>query len=1531
MRDGLEESSIIAMEDNQLIHLVHGTYDDTQPMEKHINHFINDLQKTRNSVLYEHVSQEGLISITKEERKGDDSKFLIRFQNWHGTRNADIICSPPATTHRTSICSATFDEESNRGILVIADGKSRYFCLFQFPEDADYWEPLEITGDLGVMAENWIHQRVKGTDASLLKRGFSISKIWMFTNDQTKNIRITIEWAARHLPFFRRFGLSSKRLAFHYILSPDGVITGTRTGCEDLPTGDHPRGYLLDDEQIPHTISLSPNGETMFHVKPINKENDVATPSTWIKRYSSLRTQLFGISIIFVPTIVAVVALILGDIFFSMASDIFLAGSAMSTAFLTILIMANGGSSWVLKHYSKFNNAFRFHGISWEELEVNREKFKSVLDITTVEGLRDHILILSTDGIYGYNLREGKISVELRHEFFLTEKARFSPSTFDNLVVVYDQKRTQVYEKIFMTQTNPPSLSLVKETEFQFEQLKEPDEKGRRFCEPYKGRLSIKSILMHAPDFQPATALNQHSLDQVKLEKAFKLFGVDPYADLDIILDTPLGIWELHNVQDKNMMANIRNWDSLFITKGNITVVNEDIRWAWDDAAIRLHGLHWYGANEEARTSNKVCELKYGPDRISALLHSNIEADWNGGEHQYNPWDIRRIHSIEGDHQESILHSMAEAMMHLYPRPTQKVRLSEDMIPCLIAKNPTIVDHVQAIFPSVDIISIKSAEEETVYSKPVTLNQFFLWPSKESGAATFDSGMKMDWSKTDIGARPFPGSDDWEITEHPLFLKPEIMIENAHADMFGEANTIVPLKDHANVIAELMMLPGGYNSQRSIRKFTPEDLHHAFAVHCKWSMSPGPTLTTDPPEKVLTPPWLRFYEHLPSYGEHIQSELKGTMDDLDLSDTEGSRILCYESTLIRGCTLEYFVLECLLKLSTEQPYAHHADVIDKFVDDRLKDLLRDLGELRMTYDRVFNDRINLVCFDQNPSSPALVMGSPSQPISELTFSFYENLMKAHDTPVYHVEGHLGRGFNLKQWVNVNPHFKLVSNITGVLHPEDRHDYRSRGQIALLLDRHRLLFHSNLEFRYLPAAMEVMKLLGLDDLPLLDRVDNHLVSPNLETLAFLWHAWELQGYTHTSGLPPLPDLGLPCFTSLLLIHFGDELTDLFYRLWNGEERASGKARASTTEVFSFEEDLPAASYLLMDDEKALENQPKQPSPERDLSANAWAHLRNDKEFVAVRELTLSISEEGLWRKGRTTRQHHMMHGDLYASNILLGGEGRLYLCDFSDTVYRREGTVFYRCDDLVEGESYVSSHFFKRSDEDFEPRINAMADLAWFIATLLLKVPFEPQRNEAGDDVKDRLRKEWDKLPHEEYERSSRFIKWFSAQLDEALSWADESLRDACYLTEGKDARFKERLKAMVFDGCLRLMAFQLARSPDVANWPYRPEDVARCFGWNKPPSGFQQVRKVDFSEIGGLLSEKQNRALHEWGAKIIERGLPKSSIKYYPDSSEIRFRFDLNGEWWRGRGKLEDGSLRVTSLSMSEEMKRDHKKTFERK
>jgi hypothetical protein len=42
--------------------------------------------------------------------------------------------------------------------------------LFQFPEDAEYWKPMEVTGDLGVTTEGWSLHQAKGRDADLSKR-----------------------------------------------------------------------------------------------------------------------------------------------------------------------------------------------------------------------------------------------------------------------------------------------------------------------------------------------------------------------------------------------------------------------------------------------------------------------------------------------------------------------------------------------------------------------------------------------------------------------------------------------------------------------------------------------------------------------------------------------------------------------------------------------------------------------------------------------------------------------------------------------------------------------------------------------------------------------------------------------------------------------------------------------------------------------------------------------------------------------------------------------------------------------------------------------------------------------------------------------------------------------------------------------------------------------------------------------------------------------------------------------------------------
>ena len=58
--------------------------------------------------------------------------------------------------------------------------------------------------------------------------------------------------------------------------------------------------------------------------------------------------------------------------------------------------------------------------------------------------------------------------------------------------------------------------------------------------------------------------------------------------------------------------------------------------------------------------------------------------------------------------------------------------------------------------------------------------------------------------------------------------------------------------------------------------------------------------------------------------------------------------------------------------------------------------------------------------------------------------------------------------------------------------------------------------------------------------------------------------ELKGHIHQWHAPLVQQDYLVSFR--FIIHYGEELINLFYRLWNGVERASGKARASMTEVF-----------------------------------------------------------------------------------------------------------------------------------------------------------------------------------------------------------------------------------------------------------------------------------------------------------------------------------------------------------------------------
>ena len=277
----------------------------------------------------------------------------------------------------------------------------------------------------------------------------------------------------------------------------------------------------------------------------------------------------------------------------------------------------------------------------------------------------------------------------------------------------------------------------------------------------------------------------------------------------------------------------------------------------------------------------------------------------------------------------------------------------------------------------------------------------------------------------------------------------------------------------------------------------------------------------------------------------------------------------------------------------------------------MEDLLRDYGESRTPYHCKFNERTSLICLDENPSNPALLIDS----VSTQKYTFYQNLMMNNNHQHTYSTISSPKGW-FRVWKNDNRHLKLISNITGLQYQDDEADYQSTGKIVFQLDRSKLLVPSNSEILLLNAQLKIQEQLGLDDLPLLTRADNHILSPNLETLLFLWQAHELSLSESESRLS---EMKLPSYSSLMIKYFGNQLVDLFYRLWNGVEKSSGKAEASYTEEFSFEEDMPATSFLLMSEEKSSQNQPKQPNSSRDHTGNVWERMRHEEEFLRLREI------------------------------------------------------------------------------------------------------------------------------------------------------------------------------------------------------------------------------------------------------------------------------------------------------------------------
>ena len=117
----------------------------------------------------------------------------------------------------------------------------------------------------------------------------------MFANPHTNKIRVTLEWASQKRMLFKtRF--PSNKIATHYILSSNGGVSEINSPpfAEPLPVNDNPRAYLLQNELIPHSVTISPSKKSLFHVKPTFKKTMKKRLFHFSKSYQKYELELLG-------------------------------------------------------------------------------------------------------------------------------------------------------------------------------------------------------------------------------------------------------------------------------------------------------------------------------------------------------------------------------------------------------------------------------------------------------------------------------------------------------------------------------------------------------------------------------------------------------------------------------------------------------------------------------------------------------------------------------------------------------------------------------------------------------------------------------------------------------------------------------------------------------------------------------------------------------------------------------------------------------------------------------------------------------------------------------------------------------------------------------------------------------------------------------------------------------------------------------------------------------------------------------------
>ena len=1333
--------------------------------------------------------------------------FWLSFTSWDRDSTGAVIAEIPSSVEKPLDFTAAYDPASGVGVVAIICEKERYFCKFK-AENIHLWSRAWGENTSRIETTSWIHHELESGLLCYGKKGYRVEKGWIFPNHQTGDIWFSMGWKRKAKSRFWHTRMD--RLATHFRITKDDDIHESGAGGYRLPYKDSPRGFLLKDELLPHSITLSPNRKKMFHVKQhddVIQDVQKRAGMHWIDTFSFLRTAHPQVASFLLWFVCMLPLLTYADMGYSVGSKglfVFYAATTLALVLITLPRL----TIWCLNaSIANISNTFRFHGKGYGILDTKISRYEHILDIALSPSHDEILLVLSTDGIHCYDLKKGETSPSYRLKTTFSRHARFCPSASEHQILVLDQRGERFYETMMFVDAGKLELRKLYSRQHVFQKLREPDELGRRFLAPLDWNLSIDCIQFHLPNFSPSISFQPFPKDENQTRKILDFFGIDDPLDLDIWLDgqewSPM---PLRKTKGREGSTVVRGWGDLWLDSGALTRKYNQNNPIWTPAIAESHGLPFYGAPQSVRKSGDAHrwraltqrpEILSPPRYVTGILLANMEPQWResdiadgiiqwGGMRDGVLGAMNEKWSSNGLHQEDLASTLARAMAQLYPPILQSVRVEPGMIPNLIEQYPDVIRQ----FENTQIDVITTTEHwEKKYAEPVSLDDCYFKPSNEQipgidlnrkGTITFEP-FKINWAPTssdeeEIGVIEDKNNPD-EVVQH-LFHQANIFIRDAHQDMLGYADTVLPLMDYANILAELILLESRVKDSPIL---TEDQL--SFYIHNLVHKALHPMRNIiEQQEPVYRASWAPLIQQMPMFRANVrrlEHQIHYT----------GPTMETYHEAPLDGSELELFVFERLLALVKEEQYTAQARVVEAYIRSRV-DLLGDYLWSMQPFTKRFNDRVSLSMSDSNNWTIELKVD-----LNPATRDFY------------------GRFFD----VNHDSHLRLISNVDfGIVSEENQ-------RIELELDIQKLLVKSVSYPAVENGRRAIQQQLGLDQEALIFEHQGKYISPNLEDLLFAL-AEEARKQVSIGQSPPL----LPPISHIMVSCFGEQLQDIFYRLWMGCDQRTGDAQTSSTELYSFEEDAPAVSYMLMDDIQATQNRPKQPSLERSHGIDAWHDMRTQDAFSSLRETARNIRDAGFWVNQRASRQHMMMHGDLYPSNILLGTSGKLYLCDFSDTVYRRDGAVEYRRDwsEETQSEGVVSSQFFATDDP---PRVNAMSDLAWFIATLLLKVPFEPNRNAFGDDVKDRLRERWNNLPDEEVERSQSFRECLEEELNIALKWADDQLKFSCNLVEGRGLNFKNHLKAMVFDRCLRLMAFQYARNPNIADWPYAPDDVAACF------------------------------------------------------------------------------------------------------